>query len=66
MITNIGSTFPQTEEMLGPTEQKETKTIQEEDELAATFNLEVKEVNLNLTLLTYKITYLSCHTLYEN
>ena len=68
MITNLGSTFPQTGEMPGPTEQKERKTIQEEDELAATFNLEDKEVNLNLTLLTcnLKITYPSSHTLYQN
>ena len=27
MVTNLGSTFPQTGEMSGPTEQKERKTI---------------------------------------
>ena len=52
MITNLGSTFPQTGEMPDPTLQKERKTIQEEGELAAAFNLEDKEGNLNLTLLT--------------
>ena len=54
--------------MPGPTEQKERKTIQEEGELPAAFNLADEEGNLNFTLLTYnlKITYLSCHTLYEN
>ena len=36
-----------TGEMRGPTEQKERKTIQEEGELAATFNLADKEGNLN-------------------
>ena len=51
MITNRGSTFPQTGEMPGPTEQKERKTIQEEGELAAAYNL-VDEGNLNFTLLT--------------
>ena len=66
MITNLGSTFPQTGEMAGPTGQKERKTIQEEGELAAAFNLADKEGNLNFTLLTCKITYLSCHTWYEN
>ena len=68
MITNLGSTFPQTEEIPGLTEQKERKTSYEEGELAAAFNLADKEGNLNFTLLTYnlKITYLSCHTLYEN
>ena len=45
--TNIGSTFPQTGEMLGPTKQKERKAIQEEGELAAAFNLADKEGNLN-------------------
>ena len=65
MITDLGSTFPQTGEMLGPTEQKERKTIQEEGELATAFNLEDAEGNLNFTLLTcnLKIPYLSCHTL---
>ena len=58
--------IPQTGEMSCPTEQKERKTIQEEGELAAAFNLVDKEGNLNFTLLTCKITYLSCHTLYEN
>ena len=54
--------------MPGPTEQKEIKTIQDEDELATTFNLADKEGNLNFILLTcnLKITYLSCHTLYES
>ena len=52
--------------MPGPTEPKETKTIQEEGELAATFNLADKQGNLNFTLSTCKITYLSCHTLYED
>ena len=68
MITNLGSTFPQTGKNPGPTEQKERKTIQEEGELIAAFNLEDEEGNLKFTLLTYnlKITYLSCHTLYEN
>ena len=63
MITNLGSTFPQTEEMPDPTEQKERKTIQEEGELAAAFNLADEEGNLNFTLLTHylKITHLSCH-----
>ena len=65
MITNWGSTFPQTREMPGPTEQKERKTIQKEGELAASFDLEDKEGHLKFTLLTYKIAYLSCHTLYE-
>ena len=65
-MTNLGSTFPQNGEMPGPTEQKEGKTIQDEGEVAAAFNLADKEGNLNFTLLTYKITYLSCHTLYEN
>ena len=53
--------------MPGPTEQKERKTFQEE-ELADAFNLADEEGNLKFTLLTYnlKITYLSCHTLYEN
>ena len=41
MITNLGSTFPQTGEMPGPTEQKERKTIQEQGELAVVFNLVV-------------------------
>ena len=63
MRTNLGSTFPQTREMPRPTKQKERKT-KEERELAAVFNLAYKEGNLNFTLLTYKITYLSCHTLY--
>ena len=68
MITNLGSTFPQTEEMLGPTEQKERKTIQEEGKLTTSFNLENEEGNLNFTLLTcnLKITYLEYHTLYES
>ena len=66
MITNLGSTFPQTGEMPGLAEQKERKTIQEEGELVAAFNLADKQGNLNFTLLTYKITYLSCHTLYED
>ena len=63
MITNQGSSFPQTEEMTGPTEQKERKTIQEEGELAATFNLADEEGNLKFTLLTcnLKITYFSFH-----
>ena len=61
MVTKLGSTFPQTGEMSGPTE----KTIQEEGELATAFNLADKEGNLNFTLLMCKITYLSCHTLYE-
>ena len=63
MITNWGSTFPQTGEMPGPTEQKERKTIWEEGELAAAFNLVDEEGNLNFTLLTcnLKIIYLSCH-----
>ena len=67
MVTNLGSTLSQTIEMPGPTEQKERKAIQEEGELAAAFNLEDKEGNLNFTLLTcnLKITYLSCYTLYE-
>ena len=47
MITNLGSTFPQTREILGPTEQKERKTIQDERELVASFNLADKEGNLN-------------------
>ena len=66
MITNLGSTFPQTREMPGPTEQKERKTIQEEGELAVAFNFADEEGNLKFTLLTCKITYLSCHTLYES
>ena len=67
MITNLGSTFPKTGEMPGPTEQKERKTIQEEGKLVAAFNLADEEGNLNFTLLTcnLKITYLSCQTLYE-
>ena len=67
MITNLGSTFPQTGEMPGPTEQKERKTIQEEGELLVAFNLEDEEGNLKFTMLTcnLKITYLSCHKLYE-
>ena len=52
MITNLGLIFPQTGEMSGPTEQKERKTTQEEGELAASFNLEDEEVNLNFTLVT--------------
>ena len=53
--------------MSGPTKQKERKTSQEEGELAAAFNLADEEGNLNFTLLTcnLKITYPSCHTLYE-
>ena len=51
MITNLGSTLPQTGEMSGPTEQKERKTIQEEGELVAAFNLADKEGNLNFTIL---------------
>ena len=47
MIRNLGSTFPQTGEMSGPTERKERKTIQEEGKLASAFNLEDKEGNLN-------------------
>ena len=65
MITNLGSRFPQTREMPCPTKQKEIKT-KEECELAVSFNLVDKEGNLNFTLLTCKITYISCHTLYEN
>ena len=45
MVTNIGSTFPQTEEMSGPTKKKERKTIQKEGELAAAFNLADEEGN---------------------
>ena len=52
MVTNIGSTFPQTREMLGPTKQKARKTIQEEGELVAVFNLADEEGNLNFTRLT--------------
>ena len=48
MITNLGSTFPQTREMPGPTEQKERKTIQDEGELAAAFNLTDQEGNFKL------------------
>ena len=48
MITNLGSTFPRTGEMPGPTKQKERKTIQEEGELAAAFNLEDEEGNFKL------------------
>ena len=66
MITNLGSTFSQTGEMPGPTEQKERKTSQEEGELAASFNLVDEEGNLNFTLLTCKITYLSFHTQYKS
>ena len=44
MITNQGSTFPQTGEMLGATEQKERKTIQEEGKLAVAFNLADEKV----------------------
>ena len=66
MIANLGSTFPQTGEMPGPTEKKERKAIQEEGELAVVFNLVDEEGNLNFTLLNCKITYLSCHTLYES
>ena len=67
MITNLGLTFPQIGEMLGPTEQKERKTIQEEGELTTAFNSLDEDGNLNFTLLTcnLKIKYLSCHTLYE-
>ena len=65
MVTNLGSTFPEIEEMSGPTKQTERKTIQEEGELATVFNLADKEGNLNFTLLMCKITYLSCHTLYK-
>ena len=63
MITNRGSTFPQTGEMPGPTKQKERKTIQEEGELGAGFNLVDEEGNLKFIMLTcnLKITYLSCH-----
>ena len=39
MVTNLGSTFPQTEEMPGPTKQKERKTIWEGGKLATSFNL---------------------------
>ena len=56
----------QTREMPGPTKQKERKTSQEEGKLAAAFNLAHEEGNLNFILLTCKITYLSCHTLYES
>ena len=69
MVTNLGSTFPQlTGEMPGPTEQKERKTIEEEGELASSYNLADEEGNLNFTLLTcnLKITYLPCQTLYES
>ena len=66
MVTNLGLTFPKTREIPSPTEQKERKTIWEESELAASFNLADEEGNLNFTLLTCKITYLSCHTLYES
>ena len=52
--------------MPGPTEQKERKTSQEEGKLAASFNFADGEGNLNFTLLTCKITYFSCHTLYES
>ena len=52
METNLGSTFSQTGEMPGPTEQKQRKTIQEEGELVAAFNLADKEGNLNFILLT--------------
>ena len=64
MITNLGSTFPQIGEMSGPSEQNLRKTIQEEGELAASFNLADEEGNLNFTMLTcnLKITYLSCDT----
>ena len=55
---NLGSRFPQTGEIPGPTEQKERKTIQEEGKLAVAFNLTDKEGNLKFTLLTCKITYL--------
>ena len=53
--------------MPGPTEQKEKKS-QEDGKLAVAFNLADEEGNLNFTLLTcnLKITYPSCHTLYEN
>ena len=44
MVTNLGSTFPQTGEMPGPTEQKEIKTIQEEGELEAALNLADEKV----------------------
>ena len=67
MITNIGSTFPQSVKRSGPTEEKERKRIQEKGELAVAFNLVDEEGNLNFTLLTcnLKITYLSCQTLFE-
>ena len=48
MITNLGSTFPQTREMLGPTQQKERKTISEEGELVVALNLANEEGNLKL------------------
>ena len=38
--------------MPGPTEKKERKTIQEEGELAASFNLADEEGNLNFMLVT--------------
>ena len=62
MITNLGSTFPQTGEMPCPIEQKERKTIYEEGELTTAFNSAYEEGNLNLTLLncSLKITCLSC------
>ena len=51
--------------ILGLIEKKERKIIQEEGELAVAFNLADKEGYLNFTFLKCKITYLSCHTLYE-
>ena len=55
--------------MTGPTEQKERKTIQEEGELAAAFNLADKEGNFKLH--SFNVSFKnnissSCHTLYES
>ena len=41
--------------MLGPTEQKERKTTQEEGELTAAFNLADDEANFKLHSLTYNL-----------
>ena len=58
MITKWGSTFPQTREMLGPTEQKE-KMIKEEGKvvLLTTFYLVNERKNLNFNLIKEYLFY---------
>ena len=61
MIIKWGSTFPQTREMLGPTEQKENdvKMIKEEGKVAlvTAFYLENEGNNLNFNLIKEYLFY---------